>query len=172
MYGLMTFLIFFLVFIVLFASIPVGISAIAYYSRKSKRNKIKQNMPSGVSYIANVRMNTPKKNDAVMKMKAFEFSGVLYLKDGKIIIEGTKGQHSEFDLKTAEIAWPGVQIQNGLIQWFWLVDPATGEKLYINGETGLFVFRLSKKLPSTRDIFDYLVQQQQIARIGATQREE
>lgn len=153
-------------FTVFFCSIPVTIAAIAYFSRKSKRKKIMSSLPPNLTYTTPVRLNSPKKNDAVMKLKAFEYSGVLYITDNKICVTGTKGQYSEFDLATCSIDWPGVQIQNGLIQWFCLTSDDL-QRLYVNAETGLFVFRLSKKLPSTKDVFEYLKAQQRIASVGA-----
>lgn len=153
------------VFVLIGASIPVVISVLAYMSRKSKRKKIIANLPEGVSYMANVRMNTPKKNAAFFKMKAFEFSGVLYIKGGNVFIDGTKGQHYEFELKDAVVTWPGVQVQNGAIQWF-CIDDMKDQKLYVNAETGVFIFRLSSSMPSTKEVYQYLLNQQKISNIG------
>lgn len=153
---------FLFVFVLIGASIPVTISVIAYLSRKSKREKIIASLPQGVTYTANVRVNTPKKNDAFLKLKAFEFSGVLYLKDGVVYLDGTKGQHYEFKLNDAAITWPGVQVQNGAMQWF-CIDDMKDQKLYVNAETGVFVFRLSSSMPSTRNVFEFLVNQQKLS---------
>lgn len=148
-------------------SIPVLIAVIAYLSRQSKRKKIIANLPVNPSYIANVRLNTPKKNAAFFKLKAFEFSGVLYIDDKKVIIDGTKGQHYEFDLQESAITWPGVQVQNGALQWFCIDDMKTdGQKLFVNADTGVFVFRISSKIPSTKEIYEYLLSLQRISKIG------
>ncbi|MFR9165152.1 MAG: hypothetical protein ACLVKO_02565 [Dysgonomonas sp.] len=165
MFGIIAFFLILIAFVLIIASIPVSISVIAYLSRKSKRKKIFETLPKDVSYTASVRLNTAKKNDAVVKLKAFEFSGVLYLKDNIVYVEGTKGQKFEFDLKDSVITWPGIQVQNGAMQWF-CIDNMKGQKLYVNAETGVFVFRLSSKMPSTRDIYQYLLAQQQITAIG------
>jgi len=159
------FFLFIIIFALIGASIPVTVSVVAYLSRKSKRKIIIGNLPAGVTYTANVRVNTPKKNDAFMKLKAFEFSGVLYIKDDKIYLDGTKGQHYEFDLYKSAITWPGVQVQNGAMQWF-CIDDMQGQKLYVNAETGVFVFRLSSSMPSTKDVYEYLLNQQKMSHIG------
>ncbi len=166
MYGAAGFFFFLIIMVLIGASIPVLISVFAYISRKSKRKAIMDKLPADVNYTVGVRLNTPKKNAAFFKLKAFEFSGVLYLKDGKIIVEGTKGQHYEFDLHDSAITWPGVQVQNGAMQWFMIDDMKAGQQLYINAETGVFVFRLSSKMPSTKEVYEYLLAQQRIASIG------
>ena len=165
MFSLLVMLLGLIIFIILCCSIPVTVAAIAYASRKSKRKKIMETLPSDLTYSVPVRLNTPKQNDAVMKLKAFEYSGVLYIHDNKICIKGTKGQYTEFNMTTCSIDWPGVQIQNGLIQWLCLTNNDL-QRLYVNAETGLFIFRLSKKFPSTKEVFEYLKTQQNIAAIG------
>jgi len=159
------FFVFIFIFALIGASIPVTISVIAYMSRKSKRNQIIARLPQDITYTANVRVNTPKKNAAFLKVKAFEFSGVLYIKDGIVYLDGTKGQHYEFNLRDAAITWPGVQVQNGAMQWF-CIDDMKDQKLYINAETGVFVFRLSSSMPSTKDVYEYLLNQQKISHIS------
>ncbi len=164
--GLLLSLFIFIAFILFFASIPVVIATIAYVSRKKKRTLIEKDLPSNLFYTAPVRLNTPKQNAAVVKLKAFEYSGILYLEEDKICVKGTSGQFTEFDLLKTEITWPGVQIQNGIIQWFCLEDKSTGQRLYVNAETGIFVFRLSSKLPSTKQVYEDLLKYQGMAAIG------
>lgn len=159
------FFIFLILFVVIFASIPVGISLFAYMSRKSHYKRLTASLPSDVIYTAQVRMNTPKKNAAFFKMKAFEFCGVLYVRDNTIYITGSKNQGFEFPLATTAITWPGVQVQNGALQWFCL-DDMKGNQLYVNSDTGVFIFRTSSKMQSTQDIYQHLLKLQQIASIG------
>lgn len=154
-------LLIFLGFILIILSIPITVAGIAYLMRKSKRNAVEQTMPSNVIYKAPVRINTPKKNDQVMKFTGFEFSGVLYVVDNIIHIQGHKeGQHYQFNIKTCDIKWVGTQMQNGLIQWFTLRDEM-GVMIYVNVETGLFVFRLGNSFPSTQDVYKILFEMQQ-----------
>lgn len=154
-------LLIFLGFVLIVFSIPVTIAGIAYFMRKSKRNTVEQRMPANVVYKAPVRINTPKKNDQVMKLAGFEFSGVLYVADNIIHVQGSKdGQHYRFNLKTCQINWVGNQLQNGLIQWFTLRDEM-GVTIYINVETGLFVFRVGNSFPSTKDVYTTLFDMQQ-----------
>lgn len=160
------FFLFIIVFALIGASIPISISVIAYLSRQSKRKKIVANLPVSTTYTANVRLNTPQKNAAFFKLKAFEFSGVLYIDDKKVIIDGTKGQHYEFDLQESSITWPGVQVQNGALQWFCIDDMKSGQKLFVNADTGVFVFRISSKIPSTKEVYEYLLALQRISKIG------
>lgn len=154
----MTFLLiigFFILLIGGMVSIIFLIAGLAYLSRKSKRSKIKETLPSDIEYIVDVRLNTPSANEKIHKLKAFQFSGVLYVKDNIAIVVGTGGQLYEFPLASSVITWPGVQIQNGIIQWL-CIDNMAGQKLYVNAETGIFAFRLSSKLQSTKDVFGKL----------------
>lgn len=154
-------LLIFLGFILIIFSIPVTIAGIAYFMRKSKRNTVEQTMPSNVIYKAPVRINTPKKNDQVIKFAGFEFSGVLYVADNIIHVQGPNDeQHYRFDIRRCDINWVGTQMQNGLIQWFTLRDEM-GVTIYINVETGLFVFRIGNFFPSTREVYTTLFEMQQ-----------
>lgn len=165
-YGLITLV----VMILIIMAIPVSIAGITYLMRKSKRNTIMQTLPEGVTYTVPVRLNTPKKNDAIMKMKAFEFIGILYVVGNIVYIKGPKpNQLYQYDLQTSAINWVGTQAQNGLIQWFALRD-ASGNTLYVNGETGLFIFRIGRSFPSTREIYEYLFKLQVAVNAGVTNR--
>ena len=159
-----------LLFVLFIMAIPVSIAGIAYLMRKSKRKAIIQSLPEGVTYSAPVRMNTPKKNDAFMKMKAFEFIGVLYVVGDIVYIKGPKPeQFYQYNLQTSGVFWVGTQAQNGMIQWFSLRD-ANGNTLYVNGETGLFVFRIGRSFPSTREIYEHIFTIQAAGNVGSGNR--
>lgn len=147
------------VFILGICSIPIGIAYAANASRKSKRKKIEETLPSSVKYKAAVRLNTSNVQEKFMKMKAFEYSGVLYINGDKICVAGTKGQHSEFDMRTADIRWVGMQAQNGALEWFSIKDPS-GNLIFVNGETGILVFNWAKTYPSTRTIYTDVMNEQ------------
>lgn len=142
---------------------PFTIAGGAYLSRKLKRKKIEETLPPTAQLKKAVRINTQRKNDAFLKLKAFEYSGILYILDNKVCISGTKGQYHEFDLGSSIIKWEGIQAQNGAMDWFTIKNNATNELIYINGETGMFIFRLSKTLPSTSQIYNDLLNEQQQA---------
>lgn len=146
-------LIILVVFILAICAIPVGIAYGANASRKSKRKKIEDRLPSSVTYTAAVRINTDKKQHAFMKLKAFEYAGLLYIDGNKVSISGCSGQHDEFDLRTADIRWVGIQAQNGALEWFSIKDTTSRKTIFVNGETGILVFNLAKTYPSTREIY-------------------
>ena len=154
------------VMVLIIVMIPVSIGGIAYLSRKSKRNKIIAKLTPDATDIVSVRCNTPRHADAVIKLTGFEFSGVMYMRGNIICVKGSQKNHYyEFDIRTAQIAWVGAQFQNGLIQWFSLRG-MDGQMVYVNVETGLFVFRIGSSFPSTREIYEKLFHQQNIARMG------
>lgn len=145
-----------IVFILIVLTIPVSIAGIAYLMRKSKRTKVEESIPIEATYRVPVRLNTPRKNDAVMKLAGFEFSGVLYTLGDKVYVKGIQQNQSYvYDLNTSSVNWVGTQAQNGLIQWFSLRD-MTGNMLYVNVETGLFIFRIGRFFPSTREVYEKL----------------
>ena len=157
------------VFILIVVSIPVSIAGIAYLTRKSKRNKITAMLTPDSTDIVPVRCNTPRQNDAVMKFTGFEFSGVLYIRGNVICVKGSQKNHYyEFDIRSAQINWVGTQFQNGLIQWFSLRG-MDGQMIYVNVETGLFVFRIGSFFPSTREVYEKLFNIQNIARMSGQQ---
>jgi len=78
-------------------------------------------------------------------MKAFQGSGVLYVLDDKTqyITTNNPNDNFIFDLKTSQINWIGVNLTNGLLEWFQLKN---GEKdYYFNVETGMFIFNINSK---------------------------
>lgn len=144
--------------VLLIIAIAFGASA----SRNSKRKKIQERLPANVKYQAPVRLNSEEAQHRFWKFKGFEFSGMIYIVDDKVCIEGTKGQQIAYHLPTAQISWEGVNAKSGLIEWFKISDNNT-KPYYVNAETGTFVFSIGKqKYPSTPQIYSALLNQQQL----------
>ncbi len=154
----------FILFFLCIVATPFMIAAWAYKSRQRKRDRIP--LPPGILYLAPVRLNSTRMHGKVMKLKGFEYSGYLYVTpDNKVCIRGTAGQYSEYDLATCLVEWPGMNLQNGLLDWM-SVGNNPSDKTYVNAETGLLVFRTSSKLPRTEDVFMTLRQMQDHLRGG------
>lgn len=134
-----------------------GILLIAYLaarSRKSKQNKLVKELPADAEFHAFVRYNRGNQQNKFLKVKAFEGSGVIYLSGEKVYFKSTKGFYHEFDLRTSQVFWEGENLVNGLLKWFRISDGT--ENLYLNVETGMFIFHTGGNKPTTRSIFDQL----------------
>ena len=117
-------------------------------------------VPPNADFKAVLRYNFGNQQSKFLKMKAFQGSGVLYVLDDQIhyITTNNPNDNFIFDLKTSQINWIGVNLSNGLLEWFQLKN---GEKdYYFNVETGMFIFNTnSKKMKTTQD-FNYLKEAQ------------
>lgn len=151
-------IVFFVLILVIIIGGVFGISYLASASRRKKQNQVLQSLPQGVDFHAIVRYNRGKQQDEVIKLKAFEASGVLYLVDNIVHFKSTLGFETQFDLKTSILRWEGENLVNGLLKWFSIQNDA--EKYYFNVETGILIFHLDKNKPTTLSIYNKLVETQ------------
>lgn len=122
-----------------------GIAFWASKSREKKQNTLLAQVPPNAEFKAVLRYNFGNQQSKFWKMKAFQGSGVLYVLDDKIhyITTNNPNDNFTFDLKTSQINWIGVNLTNGLLEWFQLKN---GEKdYYFNFETGMFIFNINSK---------------------------
>jgi len=151
-----------LLFIFLFFLLLIGgiflIAYLAAQSRKKKQKKILESLPGNVDFYAFVRFNRGNQQDKVLKLKAFQGSGIIYVMDDKIIFKSTTGFEHGFDLKTSKIFWEGENLINGLLKWFSINHGQ--EKLYLNVETGMFIFHTGGSKPTTHSIYEQLLLKQ------------
>lgn len=145
---------FFLFFIIIIGGIFL-IAYIAAQSRKEKQKKILEILPAEAEFHAFVRFNCGSQQDKFLKLKAFQGSGILYVvRDEAVFRSTTRFEHS-FDLRNSKIFWEGENLVNGLLKWFSIKDAY--EKLYLNVETGMFIFHTGGKKLTTRSIYDQLL---------------
>lgn len=137
-----------------------GIAFWASKSREKKQNTLLAQVPPNADFKAVLRYNFGNQQSKFWKMKAFQGSGVLYVLDDKIhyITTNNPNDNFTFDLKTSQINWIGVNLTNGLLEWFQLKK---GEKdYYFNVETGMFIFNINSKKMKTTQVFNYLKEAQ------------
>lgn len=138
----------------------LGIAYWASKSREKKQNALLAEIPSNADFKAVLRYNFGNQQSKIFKMKAFQGSGVLYVIGDKIHYITTNNPNDNFtyDLKTTEINWIGVNLANGLLEWFQLKN---GDKdYYFNVETGLLIFHTNSKKMKTTQVFNYLKEAQ------------
>jgi len=154
---LKTLLLIFLIAVVI-ASPVLLIFLIAYLANRSRRKKQKKTLeqiPEQATFKVAVRYNKGNQQDIFLKIKAFQGSGILYVLDQKICFRDTLNKSSyDFDPNNVKIEWIGVNIVNGFIQWFKIVDDKT--EYYFNVETGMFIWHLSSKRMTTRQVYNKL----------------
>lgn len=149
------FLILFLGFIIL---LPFAIFLLAYLaaqSRKNKQKKLLQEVPSDTLFSACVRYNRDGTQDKLIKLKAFEGSGIIYIQENHFTFKSTKGLTHTFDFKNTKIIWEGENLINGLLKWFSVNDGQL--KLYLNMETGMFIFQTGNSKETTQSIYNNLM---------------
>ncbi len=144
-----------LMFFVLFIGGIFLIAFIAAQSRKKKQKKILASLPSDAEFHAFVRFNKGNHQDKFLKIKAFQGSGIIYVIGDKAVFKSTTGFEHTFDLRNSKVFWEGENLVNGLLKWFSINDGQ--EKLYLNVETGMFIFHTGGNKPTTRSIHDQLV---------------
>ncbi len=137
-----------------------GIAFWASKSREKKQNALLETVPSNADFKAVLRYNFGKNQSQFFKLKAFQGSGVLYVIADKIHYVTTNNPDDNFilDLKTSEINWIGVNLANGLLEWFQIRNG--GQDYYFNVETGLFIFHTSSSKMKTSQVFSYLKEAQ------------
>lgn len=135
------------------------IVAMAYFSRRNKRKRLLENIPSTAKIKASVRINSAKFHSRVMKFQGFQCSGILYIDGENIVVEGFKKEKLIFNMRQTRLLWEGTDfIKGGLMQWFGIESPTIG-RYFINIETGILVLELGNK-QSTQSLYNMLRQEQ------------
>ena len=152
---------FFIVFLFFILSIPAIIFLIAYLAAQSrkKKQKILLEQIGTPEYYAFVRYNMENTQDQFFKLKAFQGSGIIYIEDRKIIFKDTLNQNPHtFNLDESSIRWEDINLVNGLLKWFSVSDDT--KKYFFNIDSGMFIFNTNSSKPTTKSVFDKLVQYQ------------
>ncbi|WP_294221990.1 hypothetical protein [uncultured Chryseobacterium sp.] len=149
------------ILLIFLLSIPAIIFLIAYLaarSRRKKQNLLLQEIGTP-EYYAFVRYNMGNAQNEFFKIKAFQGSGMIYVEDNHIHFVDTLHQHPHtFPLYDSTIKWEDINIVNGLLKWFSVKDQEA--KYYFNIESGMFIFNLNSTKPTTRSVFERLLQYQ------------
>lgn len=150
-----------IIFLLFLLSIPAIIFLIAYLAARSRRKK--QNLllqETGTpEYYAFIRYNRGNAQNEFFKIKAFQGSGMIYIDGHNIHFVDTLHQHPHtFPLQESIIKWEDINIVNGLLKWFSVQDQEA--KYYFNIESGMFIFNLNSSKPTTRSVFERLLQYQ------------
>jgi len=147
-----------LVLVVVITLIVSPVFLIAYFaslSRKNKQKKIIEQIPKHAEFKVAVRYNRGQQQSEILKIKAFQGSGILYVLDQKICFRDTLNKNPyDFDSNTAKIEWTGINIVNGFIQWFKVADHKT--EYYFNVETGMFIWHIFSKKMTTKQAYNKL----------------
>ncbi|RZJ49788.1 MAG: hypothetical protein EOO19_04670 [Chryseobacterium sp.] len=152
---------FFIIFLLFILSIPAIIFLIAYLAAQSrkKKQKILLQQIGTPEYHAFVRYNMGNTQDQFFKLKAFQGSGIIYIEDRKIVFTDTLNQNQHtFILDECSIKWEDINIVNGLLKWFSVSDDT--KKYFFNIDSGMFIFNTNSSKPTTKSVFDKLVQYQ------------
>lgn len=147
-------------FLIIF-TIPAIIFLIAYLAAQSRKKKQKVLLESVGSpeFYAFVRYNKGNTQDEFFKLKAFQGSGIIYVENQTIVFKDTLHQHPHtFQLHECSIKWEDVNLVNGLLKWFSVSDAS--EKYFFNIDSGMFIFNLNSSKPTTKSVFDKLIQYQ------------
>lgn len=154
-------IIFIIFFVVLLFSIPAIIFLIAYLAAKSRRKKqnLLLNEIGKPEFYAFVRYNLGNAQNEFFKIKAFQGSGMIFIKDQNIYFVDTLHQHPHtFLLKESIIKWEDINIVNGLLKWFSISDQ--DKKYYFNIDSGMLIFNLISSKPTTKSVFERLLKYQ------------
>ena len=156
--SIILFFIFFLFLILLIPAIIFLIAFLAARSRK-KKQKVLLEQTGTPEYYAFVRYNVGDTQNQFFKVKAFQGSGIIYVEDRKIVFKDTLNQNPyTFILDESSIKWEDVNIVNGLLKWFSVSDDT--KKYFFNIDSGMFIFNTSSSKPTTKSVFDKLIQYQ------------
>ncbi|SUX46782.1 hypothetical protein [Chryseobacterium indoltheticum] len=110
-------------------------------------------------YYAFVRYNVGDTQNQFFKVKAFQGSGIIYVEDRKIVFKDTLNQNPyTFILGESSIKWEDVNIVNGLLKWFSVSDNT--KKYFFNIDSGMFIFNTNSSKPTTKSVFEKLIQYQ------------
>lgn len=148
-------------FLIIIFSIPALIFLIAYIAARSRKKK-QQALLAQIGtpeYYAFVRYNMGNAQNEFFKIKAFQGSGILYVEGRNIHFTDTLHQNPHiFPMDESSIKWEDINIVNGLLKWFSIEDQT--KKYFFNIESGMFIFNLDSSKPTTKSVFDRLLQYQ------------
>lgn len=146
------------IMLILFVGPVILIAYLAAQSRKKKQKTVVESLPSDTELFAMVRYNKGDQHQKVLKLKAFEGSGVLYVIGDTIHFKSTKGLETTFPFNQCTINYTGETFANGLLKWFSISNQS--EIYYFNVESGTFIFHTGSDKPTTLSIFNHLQQLQ------------
>lgn len=154
-------ILFFIFFLFLILLIPAIIFLIAFLAARSRKKKqqVLLEQTGTPEYYAFVRYNVGDNQNQFFKVKAFQGSGIIYVEDRKIVFKDTLNQNPyTFILDESSIKWEDVNIVNGLLKWFSVSDNT--KKYFFNIDSGMFIFNTNSSKPTTKSVFDKLIQYQ------------
>lgn len=154
-------ILFFIFFLFLILLIPAIIFLIAFLAARSRKKKqqVLLEQTGTPEYYAFVRYNVGDTQNQFFKVKAFQGSGIIYVEDRKIVFKDTLNQNPyTFILDESSIKWEDVNIVNGLLKWFSVSDST--RKYFFNIDSGMFIFNTNSSKPTTKSVFDKLIQYQ------------
>jgi len=154
-------ILFFIFFLFLILLIPAIIFLIAFLAARSRKKKqqVLLEQTGTPEYYAFVRYNVGDTQNQFFKVKAFQGSGIIYVEDRKIVFKDTLNQNPyTFILDESSIKWEDVNIVNGLLKWFSVSDNT--KKYFFNIDSGMFIFNTNSSKPTTKSVFDKLIQYQ------------
>jgi len=154
-------ILFFIFFLFLILLIPAIIFLIAFLAARSRKKKqqVLLEQTGTPEYYAFVRYNVGDTQNQFFKVKAFQGSGIIYVEDRKIVFKDTLNQNPyTFMLDESSIKWEDVNIVNGLLKWFSVSDNT--KKYFFNIDSGMFIFNTNSSKPTTKSVFDKLIQYQ------------
>ncbi|MCU7619057.1 hypothetical protein NZ698_17910 [Chryseobacterium sp. PBS4-4] len=150
-----------ILFFIFLLSIPAIIFLVAYLAAQSrkKKQKILLDEIGTPEYRAFVRYNMGNTQNEFFKLKAFQGSGMIYIEDRKIIFRDTLHQNPHtFNLDESSIRWEDINLVNGLLKWFSVSDDT--KKYFFNIDSGMFIFNTNSSKPTTKSVFDQMIQYQ------------
>jgi len=131
------------------------IAYLANISRRRKQKKTLEQIPKQAEFKVAVRYNKGQQQDELIKIKAFQGSGILYVLDKKIYFRDNLNKNThDFDSETVKAEWIGINIANGFIKWFKVADNQA--EYYFNVETGMFIWHISSKKITTKQVYNKL----------------
>ncbi|WP_307453118.1 MULTISPECIES: hypothetical protein [Chryseobacterium] len=110
-------------------------------------------------YYAFVRYNIGNTQNQFFKIKAFQGSGIIYVEGRDIKFVDTLHEYPHtFPMDQSAIKWEDINLVNGLLKWFSVTDGST--KYFFNIESGMFIFNIDSSKPTTKSVFETLIQYQ------------
>lgn len=147
---LLSILIIFLIFTVFMAAFFI-IAVSDAKVREKNELYILENLPSDVSLKAVVRYNIGRPQGRFLKMKSFQGSGVLYVREETLYFKDILGNEDHaFDLKACKISWVENKI-NAITNAFKVVDHDVS--IFFYQEKGLFIFNTIEENASTSALY-------------------
>ena len=122
--------------------------------REKSALELLKSLPNTVTEKWVVRYNIGRPQGRFLKMKTFQGSGVLYLKDNELHFEDILGNESYvFDLYNCKVSWVENKI-NGITNAFKVVDHDNAMFFYV--EKGMFFLNAIDENESTSELYSFI----------------